>query len=144
MLMRATIIATLLAGAAMSATAQPADPIPAPCGDEMNLRVYFAPGSSTLDPVATEMIDAAERQMAQCDYIELHVMVTPTALSRSRGQAILAAADRQVWDVARVDPMPLNHRVAAHAPDYIEVAMTTYVMPAEQLEDLQEPPAVGI
>lgn len=149
MLIRSTIIATLLAGAAMSgAFAQPTETssAPAPCGDALNMRVYFSSGSSTLDPIATEMLRTAERQMAECDYAELHVMVAPSSLARARGQAILARANDDVWDVAQVHRTQMTQRAAVTAaPDYVDVAMTTYELDVDEpMDEPQAAPAVGI
>ena len=99
--------------------------------EEMNFRVYFNHRSAALNPLAMQVLDLAEAQVAGCSYAELHVLVDAGApYARARGDAILAAADARAWNVARVERRTVMRRASlSNGPDYAEVVMTPRVMP---------------
>ncbi len=91
---------------------------PARC-DEASFRVYFAHGSASLDSVTNEMLQAAARNVADCDYAELRVSVSGPQAAQ-RGRSIAAAAGD--WDAVRIEQRT-SHQVA-FGPEYAEVTMS--------------------
>lgn len=131
MTMRSVLMAcAALSVGALAANAAMADVRPARC-EASNLRVYFSHGSSTLDPLARETLAAAQTNMADCDYAEVHVRVDAAgAQSQARGQAVLAALNGRSWNVARIEPRTLNTRASmSSSPEHVEVAMTPEHLP---------------
>ena len=119
---------TMFACAAMfAAAAAPAfaDEAPARC-EAMNVRVYFAQGSATLNDAAREMLDAAERQVADCAYAELHVAAdTSTRTGRARAEAIQTALDGRAWNATYVASRGMMQRASyASGPDFVEVTLS--------------------
>jgi hypothetical protein len=128
MFVRSTLLAC--AAFAIAAPFAGADTPAAQCA-ETSFHVYFAPGSATLNPAARDTIAAAERNLAACDYAELHVAVdSATSLSARRGQAILAALDGREWNVAQIERGGVRHVSLSAGPDYAEVVLTPRVLPA--------------
>lgn len=119
------VCAAAMIGVAASATAQTAPR----CADT-NFRLYFTEDSTALGAEARRTLEIAERNVADCAYAELRVRVDgPRAYQR--GQAVLAAADGRVWDVARVEQRARSQRAVLGAgPDYAEVVMTPNRLPA--------------
>jgi hypothetical protein len=117
--------AAAMLGVAASAAAQTA-----PRCEDTTFRVYFSGGSTALDAEALRVLEIAERNVADCAYAELHVRVNGPRAYR-RGQAILAAADSRVWDVARVEQRVGVQDVSiSDGPQYAEVVMTPNRLPA--------------
>jgi len=111
---------------------------PARC-EATSIRVYFAQGQSTLDETTMEMLAIAERNMADCDYTELHVVMDgANPQSRARGAAVLAALDEEAWDVARVEQRASTQRIS-QAPEYAEVVMSP--TPVRMGDPLRDPNA---
>lgn len=128
--------------ATLFAVAQPAfaDAAPERC-DATSFRIYFQHGAATLDETAMQMLDAAERSVADCGYSELHVAVDASSpQARARAEAIRAAADGRGWNAVRVSQMA-STRDVSYGPEYAEVLMTPEVMPAG--EPLRDMPAAG-
>lgn len=92
-----------------------------------SFRIYFEHGSDALTPMAMETLNAAARNVAGCDYAELHVAAQSGAHAR-RGDAVLAALNGRSWDVARVEPWAMTHVTYSSAPEFVEVSMTPYRM----------------
>lgn len=87
-----------------------------------SFRVYFQHNSASLDSVTSEMLQAAARNVADCDYAELRVSVDGR-LAAERGAAIRAAAGSD-WDAVRIERAD-THRIAfSNGPEYAEVTMT--------------------
>ena len=129
---------TLLAAcvAASTLTIMPAmAEAPARC-EATSFRVYFGQGQTALDATTMQMLEIAERNMADCDYTELHVVMDgANPQSRARGAAIMAALDEEAWDVARVEQRAPTQRIV-YAPDFAEVVMSpTPVRVGEPLRD---------
>lgn len=103
--------------------AQPAlaETAPAQC-EAASVRVYFAPGSAVLNRAGSDVLNAAARQMSGCTNVGLYVHSTGDALSRARGQAVLAALRGRAWEEARVDAGGMQ-RVNA-GPEFVEVVMS--------------------
>ena len=111
---------------------------PARC-EATSIRVYFGQGQSTLDETTMEMLAIAERNMADCDYTELHVVMDgANPQSRARGAAVLAALDEEAWDVARVEQRASSQRIS-QAPEYAEVVMSP--TPVRMGDPLRDPNA---
>jgi hypothetical protein len=111
---------------------------PARC-EATSIRVYFGQGQSTLDETTMEMLAIAERNMADCDYTELHVVMDgANPQSRARGAAVLAALDEEAWDVARVEQRASTQRIS-QAPEYAEVVMSP--TPVRMGDPLRDPNA---
>jgi hypothetical protein len=111
---------------------------PARC-EATSVRVYFGQGQSTLDETTMEMLAIAERNMADCDYTELHVVMDgANPQSRARGAAVLAALDEEAWDVARVEQRASTQRIS-QAPEYAEVVMSP--TPVRMGDPLRDPNA---
>jgi hypothetical protein len=91
---------------------------PARC-EEAAFRVYFAHGSASLDSMTNEMLQAAARNVADCDYSELRVSVSGPQASQ-RGRAIAAAAGD--WDAVRIEQG--NTHQVGYGPEYAEVTMS--------------------
>jgi hypothetical protein len=91
---------------------------PARC-EETAFRVYFAHGSAALDSMTNEMLQAAARNVADCEYSELRVSVSGPQAAQ-RGRAIAAAAGD--WDAVRIDQRT-THQVG-YGPEYAEVTMS--------------------
>lgn len=87
----------------------------------VSMRVYFAPGSASVDSAARDMLNAAARHVSDCSYAELHVRTGPDALSQARGEAIVAALAGHDWDVAQVND-GMAQRISA-GPEYVAVTM---------------------
>jgi hypothetical protein len=117
-----TALAACVAAAAMT-TAPAMAETPARC-EATSVRVYFGQGQTTLDDTTLQMLEIAERNMADCDYTELHVVMDGAhPQARARGAAILAALDEEAWDVARVEQRAPTQRIS-QAPDFAEVVMS--------------------
>ncbi|MFO0203349.1 MAG: hypothetical protein ACK528_09500 [Alphaproteobacteria bacterium] len=111
---------------------------PARC-EATSVRVYFGQGQSTLDETTMEMLAIAERNMADCEYTELHVVMDgANPQSRARGAAVLAALDEEAWDVARVEQRASTQRIS-QAPEYAEVVMSP--TPVRMGDPLRDPNA---
>ncbi len=96
---------------------------PARC-ETTSVRVYFGQGQTALDETTMQMLELAERNMADCDYTELHVVMDgANPQSRARGAAIMAALDEEAWDVARVEQRAPTQRIS-QAPAFAEVVMS--------------------
>ena len=108
---------------------------PARC-EATSFRVYFGQGQTTLDETTMQMLALAERNMADCDYTELHVVMDgANPQARARGEAIMAALDEEAWDVARIEQRAPTQRVS-YAPDFAEIVMSpTPVRVGEPLRD---------
>lgn len=111
------------------AVAQPAQS-QARCED-MSFRIYFDHGSSQLNPLATQTLAAAERNVSGCRYKEMRVRLdTSTGLAAARGHAILAAAHGQAWNVARAEAMSSTQRAAySDGPEFAQVVMAGHPLP---------------
>lgn len=94
--------------------------------DTMNVRVYFAQGSATLNEAARETLAAAERQVADCSYAELHVATdTSTRTGRARAEAIRTALNDRAWNATYVASREMLRRASyASGPDFVEVTMS--------------------
>jgi|CXWL01.1.fsa_nt_gi hypothetical protein len=127
--------------AALVATSAPAlADEPARC-DAMSFRVYFSDNSATLDDAAREMMAAAERQVAGCDYAELRMTLDASnPLANQRAAAIRAAADERAWDAVRVEARPMLQRASFGGPDYAMVTM----IPELGADTRMSPPNVGL
>lgn len=111
---------------------------PARC-EAISFRVYFGQGQTTLDDTTMQMLDIAERNMADCDYTELRVVMDgANPQSRARGAAILAALDEEAWDVARVEQIAPTQRIS-QAPEFAQVVMSP--TPLNVGEPLRDPNA---
>lgn len=137
----------MFACAAMIATAGAAaandTPDMAQC-QEMSFRIYFAPGSATLDETARETLAVAERQVADCSYAEMRVSLDASnPHAAERAQAITAAANDRTWDAVHVTARPMMQRANFAGPDYAEVTMSPTQTAPTQTAPLS-PPAVGI
>lgn len=117
----------LFACAAMFAVAAPAsaEDTSARC-EAMNVRVYFGHGSATLNDAAREMLDVAERRVANCSYAELHVAADgSTRLGAARAEAIRAALNDRAWNATYVAQGEMMQPAAyASGPDFVEVTMS--------------------
>jgi hypothetical protein len=91
---------------------------PARC-EETAFRVYFSHGSAALDSMTNEMLQAAARNVADCDYSELRISVSGPQAAQ-RGRAIAAAAGD--WDAARIEQG--NTHQVGYGPEYAEVTMS--------------------
>lgn len=90
-----------------------------------NFRVYFAHDSASLDDIALQTMQVAERQMAGCAHAELRVAVDASSpLANQRAAAIRAAASAQHWDAVRVEPMMLHRAALSDGPEHAEVTMS--------------------
>ncbi len=114
--------ALIACAAALAFAAQPAaaEDTAGTC-QTVNMRVYFTPGSASVDAAARDMLNAAARHVSDCSYAELHVRTGPDALSQARGEAIVAALSGHDWDVAQVND-GMAQRVSA-GPEFVEVTM---------------------
>jgi hypothetical protein len=134
--------AMFVCAAAFVAVAQPAfaDDANQRCAAQ-SFRIYFQHGSATLDDTAMQMLDAAERSVADCDYAELHVAVDASSpQARARANAIRAAADGRAWNEVRVSQNSAIRDVS-FGPEFAEVQMTIEATPAG--EPLRDMPAAG-
>lgn len=138
----------MFACAALVAVATPAVANDAPAAmaqcQEMSFRIYFAPGSATLDQTARETLAVAERQVADCGYAELRVAIganNPHAAQRA--QAIRTAANDRTWDAVHITGRSMMQRANFAGPDYAEVTMSPTRTAPTQTEPFS-PPAVGI
>ena len=116
---------------AMSAAALAQPAAQAPCED-MNFRIYFDHGSAQLNPLATQTLAAAERNVAGCGYAEMRVrLAAPGTLEAARGHAILAATRGRAWNVARAEVVSPTQRASYGAgPEFAEVVMAGHALPA--------------
>ena len=115
MLMRSALLAcatAMLVAPTVNAEA------PARC-EETAFRVYFQHGSAALDSMTNEMLEAAARNVADCDYAELRISVSGPQAAQ-RGRAIAAAAGD--WDAVRIQ-QGNAHRVG-YGPEFAEVTMS--------------------
>ncbi len=127
MLVRSAMFAC---AAAMMAFAAPASAEEGRC-ETTSMRVYFAPGSATLDETAMEVLAAAERRVAGCDYAELRMtMEAGQPRARQRSEAIMAAADGRAWDEVRIEWSMLQRAAMRGGPDYVEVTFSAEPMDA--------------
>jgi len=127
-MLRAVVLACVsLAAASAAALAQP---VQARCED-MTFRIYFDHGSSQLNPLATQILSAAERNVAGCRYKEMRVRLdTSSPLAAARGRAILAQTHADAWNVARAEAMPPTQRASfGVGPEFAEVAMAGHPLP---------------
>ncbi len=120
--------AAVLASAAVSPAM--AEDAPARC-EAQAVRVYFAPGSTTLDSAATDMLRVAQSHMADCTHAELSVRTDASAVSQERGRAVLAAMQGRAWDVAQTAPT-MTQRVSV-GPAFVDVVMTPDRLPAVEM-----------
>jgi hypothetical protein len=129
--------------AALIASAAPAfADEPARC-DATSFRIYFADDATALDDTTRDVLAAAERNVAGCNYAELRVTLDASSPhAAERAQAIRAAADARAWDAVRVEARPMLQRAAFGGPDYAEITMTPEVG-ADRNERLA-PPNVGL
>lgn len=132
-----TALAACVAAAAMT-TAPAMAETPARC-EAISVRVYFGQGQTTLDETTMQMLEIAERNMADCEYTELRVVMDgANPQSRGRGAAILAALDEEAWDVARVEQIAPTQRIS-QAPEFAQVVMSP--TPLRTGEPLRDPNA---
>lgn len=132
-----TVLAVCVAAAALTTVPAMAE-APARC-EATSFRVYFGQGQTALDETTMQMLELAERNMADCDYTELHVVMDgANPQARARGAAILAALDEEAWDVARVEQRAPAQRIS-QAPEYAEVVMSP--TPLRVGEPLRDPNA---
>lgn len=132
-----SVLAACVAAAALT-TAPAMAEAPARC-EATSVRVYFGQGQTALDDTTLQMLDIAARNMADCDYAELHVVMDGSnPQARARGAAIMAALDEEAWDVARIEQRAPTQRVS-HAPDFAEVVMSP--TPVRMGEPLRDPNA---
>lgn len=132
-----TVLAACVVMAAMT-TAPAMAEAPARC-EATSFRVYFGQGQTTLDDTTLQMLEIAERNMADCDYAELHVVMDgANPQTRARGAAIMAALDEDAWDVARVEQRAPTQRIS-QAPEFAEVVMSP--TPMRVGEPLRDPNA---
>ncbi|QGZ96739.1 hypothetical protein [Terricaulis silvestris] len=115
MFLRSTILAC---AAAMIVAPTVSAEAPARC-EETSFRVYFQHGSASLNAMTNEMLQAAARNVADCDYAELRVSVSGPQAAQ-RGRAIGAAAGD--WDAVRVGQRATHQ--AGYGPEYAEVTMS--------------------
>jgi len=131
MFMRATLIACV-GVAAMSAVAlaQPSAGTRERCED-MSLRIYFDHGSAQLNPLATQTLAAAERNVSGCHYKEMRVRLdTSSTLAGARGHAILSATHAAAWNMARAEVMSPTQRASFSAgPEFAAVVMAGHPLP---------------
>jgi hypothetical protein len=95
---------------------------PARC-EATSFRVYFSHDSAALDSVASEMLQTAARNVADCDYAELRVRVDGRYAAQ-RGEAIRTAASAGDWNAVRVERANTQRVAYNNGPDYAEVTMT--------------------
>lgn len=132
-----TVLAACVAASALMIAPAMAE-APARC-EATSFRVYFGQGQAALDDTTMQMLEIAERNMADCDYAELHVVMDgANPQSRARGAAIMAALDEDAWDVARIEQRSPTQRIA-YAPDFAEIVMSP--MPVRAGEPLRDPNA---
>ncbi len=121
MFLRTAIVAAALAAVAAPVFAEPANT--ARC-EATSFRVYFGHTSASLDQATRDVLDAAERNVAGCDYAELRISVDAnSAYAQQRANAIRAAANDRSWDAVRIEPRGGAQR-ASFGPEYAEVTMT--------------------
>jgi len=94
--------------------------------EETSFRVYFSPGDTALDSTTMEMLDAAERNVAGCEYAELRVALDGASPhARQRGEAIATAAADRAWDAVHIQRRTDTRRVShTNGPEYAEVTMS--------------------
>lgn len=93
--------------------------------EAMSFRIYFDRSSATMDQAAMDMMAAAERQMAGCDYAELRMMMDPSMpMARERAEAIMMAASDREWDAVRMEWSMMQRASMRIGPDYVEVTMS--------------------
>lgn len=115
--------------AALIGAVTPASAQTAPRCSDVSLRIYFNGESSALNAEALRALQIAESNIADCEYAELRVRVSGSH-AYARGQAVLAAADGRVWDVARVEQRVATQRVSVGGPPaYAEVVMSASRLP---------------
>ncbi len=133
MLMRSTLLAC--AAIMMAAMFAPASAdVAAPC-EETSFRIYFAEGSTSIDPTARHMMNVAERQVAGCAYAALRVSIDGASPhASSRAAAIREAADDRVWDAVQIDPRGTAQR-APEAPEFAEVTVTPRPLAPAEADD---------
>lgn len=127
MFMRSALLACATAIACVSAPAfaQSANEAPARCA-ETSFRVYFQHGSASLDDTTAEMLQAAARNVAGCDYRELRVALDASSpYASQRGAAITAAARDAGWGATRVEARTMMQRASySNGPEYALVTMS--------------------
>jgi len=119
--------AAMIASLAVPAQADVAQPTRC---EEMNVRVYFDHDSARLNQAARETLAAAQRNVSDCTYAELHVSANPGSLQVQRGRAVLAAMHGRSWNVARVERQQMAQAASYGGPDYVQVLMTPNRVPA--------------
>lgn len=120
MLLRSALCAAATAIACVSAPAL-ADTNAARC-EETSFRIYFSEDSAALDAMTADMLRAAARSVADCEYRELRVALdasSPYAAQRSAAIGALAGAE---WDSTHIEARRSARDNAG--PDYAEVLMT--------------------
>ena len=127
MFMRSALLACATAIECVSAPAfaQSANESPARCA-ETTFRVYFQHGSAALDDTTTEMLQAAARNVAGCDYRELRVALDASSpYASQRGAAITAAARDAGWDATRIEARTMMQRASySVGPEYAQVTVS--------------------
>lgn len=137
--MRTALLAAATAIACMSAPAL-ADSSAARC-QETSFRIYFSQDSAALDATTADMLQAAARSVADCDYRELRVALDASSpYAAQRGAAIGALAGAE-WDATHIEARRAARDNAG--PDYAEVLMTP-TPSATPPQPLPNPTGIGI
>lgn len=94
-----------------------------------SFRIYFRDGATSLDPIALQTIEVAERNVQSCGYAELRVTLDAAdPLVSQRAEAIRAATAGRAWDAVRVEARSMTQNVSMRSgPDYAVVMMTPEV-----------------
>ena len=138
MLMRSALLAAATAIACVSAPAL-ASTSAARC-QETSFRVYFSQGSATLDSVTAEMLQAAARSVADCEYRELRVALDAASPYAAQRSAAISALAGDGWDATRIEARGTAHTHAG--PDYAEVLVTPTASTAPA-QPLPSPAGIG-
>lgn len=130
MSLRFALFASFAGLAALTAAPASAE-APARC-EAASFRIYFANGAAALDAAALDTLQAAARNVADCDYAELRISIDAASpYAAARAQAIVTGAQQRGWDAVRVEPRAF-HR-AAIGPAYADVTMTPDVSDAPSM-----------
>ena len=138
MLMRTALLAAATAIACVSAPAL-ANTSAARC-QETSFRIYFSQDSAALDAMTADMLQAAARSVADCEYRELRVALDASSpYAAQRGAAISALAGDE-WDATRIEARRAQRTHAG--PDYAEVVVTPTASTAPA-QPLPSPAGIG-
>ncbi|WP_395645982.1 hypothetical protein [Terricaulis sp.] len=140
-LFAAAALACVFGVPAALATAASADT--AQCAPS-NVRVYFSHGSSALDATARDVLAAAQRNMAGCEYAAVRISVdASSSLSAARGEAVRTALSGREWNQAQIAARSYNRPASmSSSPEFVQVAMSDERLPTDAQAPLN--PNVGM